>query len=618
MLDMMNITHVPTRIKVLEILYLLIESDPMVLHTFILIGVIPEIIRISIHSHDVGIQTQTSKLVHYIFKLSKYDKGDTMRTFIACGGLPMLVNLMRLPYEYMEPKVPQAVQNEQHEQNEAPERQHDQESQDFQDGQETTQTTPTQHTVPKIADPRPVVRLAIDCARRVLLVDSYNARDSHAYVNVHKNEMCRKFAQAGMLPVLTDAMLSMIQVAKEDTMEWLSIHQLVDMLNIFCSHGDIKVKTHVVESKVMRNVLKIIGLGTKGGGGGSGPVEQLQIKVVVEQLVKGFTMLRSPAIMNALQKQHVIPVSVVAVMDVALSGRFAHCIVFFSIFVHVLFLHCSFSWHQVLVSFLPNAPIMGRSSNLQNMAMTAIYHLCRLSPLRQEEAAVSGIVPRLKHLFQSSNKVFALEVFCDLARTSDTCREELSKHGGVDVYLEYMDDRQDSKKCLTSLTGWLSKDIESTNSYNKNNGGGRNSFVEKELLRPFAIDKLIHLFKRERTETSLFEAILTPMLEILSKSPRLNRALGRSPILVDEIAKRLVCPNNIVRMNLLRMLKLIMEQHSNLKMLIVRFDLYPKIQELAGDSSLATVSFLAGQLLALANVALFGTVEEEVEGEVKQ
>ena len=108
------------------------------------------------------------------------------------------------------------------------------------------------------------------------------------------------------------------------------------------------------------------------------------------------------------------------------------------------------------------------------------------------------------------------------------------------------------------------------------------------------------------------------MLEILSKSPRLNRSLGRSPILVDEIAKRLVCPNNIVRMNLLRMLKLIMEQHSNLKMLIVRFDLYPKIQELAGDSSLATVSFLAGQLLALANVALFGKVEEEVEGEVKQ
>ena len=184
-------------------------------------------------------------------------------------------------------------------------------------------------------DPRPVVRLAIDCARRVLLVDSYNARDSHAYVNVHKNEMCRKFAQAGMLPVLTDAMLSMIQVAKEDTMEWLSIHQLVDMLNIFCSHGDIKVKTHVVESKVMRNVLKIINLGTKDGGGGSGPVEQLQIKVVVEQLVKGFTMLRSPAIMNALQKQHVIPVSVVVVMDVALSCRFAHSIVRCSL----LFLH---------------------------------------------------------------------------------------------------------------------------------------------------------------------------------------------------------------------------------------------------------------------------------------
>ena len=33
-LEMMNITYVPTRIKVLELLYLLIESDPIILHTF--------------------------------------------------------------------------------------------------------------------------------------------------------------------------------------------------------------------------------------------------------------------------------------------------------------------------------------------------------------------------------------------------------------------------------------------------------------------------------------------------------------------------------------------------------------------------------------------------------
>jgi hypothetical protein len=537
-LEMMNITYVPTRVKVLELLYLLVESDPIILQTFILIGMIPEIIRISIHTHDINVQIQTSKLSNYLCKF-KHDQGltgSTMRTFIACGGLPMLVDLMRIPY--VEPKTGNNETNE-------------------------------NKNKKDLSDPRLVVRLAIDSSRRVLDVKAID-------VNVHKNEMCRKFAQAGMLPVLTDAMLAMCQVAKEDTSEWMHVHYLAKILHIFCNYGDITVKAHVVEPKVMRNALKIIDIGMSGKNTSTfGPIEKQNMMVLVEQLVKCIrvlSMVLSPAVINALQKQNVIP---------------------------------------VLVSFLPTEPLTN-SNNLQNMAIGAIYHLCRLSPPRQEQAAVAGIVPRLKFLFKAATSVWALDLFCDLARASDTCREQLGKYGGVDVYLKYIDDRNLSRKCLTSLVSWLSKDIELVNSH----GIHQNSFVEHELLRPNAIKKLINLFKREKTNSSEFEGILTPMLDMLSKSIRLNRALGRSPIFVDEIAKRLIYPNNVVRMNLLRMLKLIMEQHSELKKLILRFDLYPKIQQLAEDSSLATVSFFAGQLLEIANIALFGDGEKDSDNGV--
>lgn len=56
--------------------------------------------------------------------------------------------------------------------------------------------------------------------------------------------------------------------------------------------------------------------------------------------------------------------------------------------------------------------------------VNALFNLCRLSKIRQEEAAVAGAIPILQRVVQGSSplKQFALPILCDFAHASKTCR----------------------------------------------------------------------------------------------------------------------------------------------------------------------------------------------------
>ncbi len=238
----------------------------------------------------------------------------------------------------------------------------------------------------------------------------------------------------------------------------------------------------------------------------------------------------------------------------------------------------------------------------------------------------------------------ALEVFCNLARASDAARDALACEGGVDTYLQFLSDPNWRHSCLTSLNVWLAKDTDrraalveaaapaaaadaagmaaaaaggggDDDDENGSAGVGGSSaaeyvqqgqvgVVERELLKPTAVAQIVDLLRRQGADTPEFEAILQPLLEMLGKSAALNCALGRSPLFVGEIAARLSHRKAIVRTNLLKMLKSLMEHHDDRRELIVRFDLYPRITALAEDKSRVLVSMLADQLLRVANEAM--------------
>lgn len=65
------------------------------------------------------------------------------------------------------------------------------------------------------------------------------------------------------------------------------------------------------------------------------------------------------------------------------------------------------------------------AQEIQNHVVNALFNLCRLSKVRQEEAAIAGAIPILQRVVSGSSplKQFALPILCDFAHASKSCRK---------------------------------------------------------------------------------------------------------------------------------------------------------------------------------------------------
>lgn len=135
--------------------------------------------------------------------------------------------------------------------------------------------------------------------------------------------------------------------------------------------------------------------------------------------------------------------------------------------------------------------------------LNALFNLCKINKRRQEQAAENGIIPHLIHFVVSGSplKQYALPLLCDMAHASRNSREQLSAHGGLDVYLRLLDDNIWSVTALDSIAICLAHD----NDKNK---------VEKALLRKDAVQKLVNFFKL--CPEQHFLHILEPFLKIIT------------------------------------------------------------------------------------------------------
>ncbi|RLO04289.1 hypothetical protein DYB28_002910 [Aphanomyces astaci] len=149
-------------------------------------------------------------------------------------------------------------------------------------------------------------------------------------------------------------------------------------------------------------------------------------------------------------------------------------------------------------------------------------------------------------------KQFVLPIMCDLASASATAREHL----------------------WWALAGYVK--------------------IENVLLAPEHIQQIVLCF---RTAEHQFENLLESLLEILSRSMRMNQALGRSSLFVMEILYRLSYPKPFVRKNLLKMLKCIFESHTAPVQFLVEFNIHPTILALAQETNQILIQEIASQLL---------------------
>ncbi|AQK46853.1 MAP3K epsilon protein kinase 1 [Zea mays] len=219
--------------------------------------------------------------------------------------------------------------------------------------------------------------------------------------------------------------------------------------------------------------------------------------------------------------------------------------------------------HLIPILELCDGPLVFQ---IHSEVLNALFNLCKINKRRQEQAAENGIIPHLMNFVMSDSPLrqYALPLLCDMAHASRNSREQLRAHGGLDAYLNLLEDDVWACTALDSIAVCLAHD----NDHRK---------VEQALLKKEAIQKLVKFF--QDCPEQYFVHILDSFLKIIMKSSRLNTAMATNGLTALLIA-RLNHRDAIARLTLLKLIKVVYEHHPRPKQVIVENDLPQKLQNL--------------------------------------
>ncbi|CAN6269600.1 unnamed protein product [Urochloa humidicola] len=219
--------------------------------------------------------------------------------------------------------------------------------------------------------------------------------------------------------------------------------------------------------------------------------------------------------------------------------------------------------HLIPILELRDGPLVYQ---IHSEVLNALFNLCKINKRRQEQAAENGIIPHLMNFVMSDSPLrqYALPLLCDMAHASRSSREQLRAHGGLDVYLNLLEDDAWACTALDSIAVCLAHD----NDHRK---------VEQALLKKEAIQKLVKFF--QDCPEQYFVHTLDAFLKIITKSSRINTAMATNGLTTLLIA-RLDHREAIARLTLLKLIKVVYEHHPRPKQLIVENDLPQKLQNL--------------------------------------
>lgn len=113
---------------------------------------------------------------------------------------------------------------------------------------------------------------------------------------------------------------------------------------------------------------------------------------------------------------------------------------------------------EVLIALLEKS--MDRESphvrEITNQVLNTMFNLCRLSKVRQEDAAVLGIIPVLKRVMARDRppKEFALPILCDMAHAGKVGRKCLWQNRGLQFYISLLADQYWQVTALDAIFVW--------------------------------------------------------------------------------------------------------------------------------------------------------------------
>ncbi|KAF5018912.1 hypothetical protein F66182_9107 [Fusarium sp. NRRL 66182] len=181
---------------------------------------------------------------------------------------------------------------------------------------------------------------------------------------------------------------------------------------------------------------------------------------------------------------------------------------------------------------------------ISNQVLNTLFNLCRLSKERQEDAAVGGIIPLLLRIMQTDRppKEFALPILCDMAHSGSKGRRYLWQNKGLNFYVSLLTDQYWQVTALDAILVWLQEETANVETHLADGG------FTRAIVSCFGTNRL-----------NAFDSnLLEPLLKLLRLSPSVAASLAK-PEMFAGIAQRLSHKKAVVRLNLLRLVRTIMD-----------------------------------------------------------
>jgi hypothetical protein len=111
---------------------------------------------------------------------------------------------------------------------------------------------------------------------------------------------------------------------------------------------------------------------------------------------------------------------------------------------------------DILIELLKSSKKHPLEREIANQILNTMYNLCRHNKSRQEEAALSDIIPLLKDVVQKGGplKEFALPILCELAHSGKVARKMLWDAKGLGFYIGMLSDRNWQVTALDAIFVW--------------------------------------------------------------------------------------------------------------------------------------------------------------------
>ncbi|KAH7094353.1 hypothetical protein FB567DRAFT_1751 [Paraphoma chrysanthemicola] len=222
---------------------------------------------------------------------------------------------------------------------------------------------------------------------------------------------------------------------------------------------------------------------------------------------------------------------------------------------------------------------------ISNQILNTMYNLCRHNKSRQEEAALSDIIPLLKEVVREGGplKEFALPVLLEMVNSGKVARKMLWDAKGLAFYVSLLGDRNWAVTALDAIFVWLQEET---------------ARVEQYLLSAQSnfTPAIISAYTSAELSQSTFENMLEPLQKLVRLSPPIAASLA-APEIFQRTEQKLGHKDAVTRLNLLRILRTICDAKDEGCWLIRAFGCYERISWLVQHDGAVLVRQMAEELV---------------------